>query len=236
LDEFEGYAFRDLLTLDPYSEEVVDTPDAEDVLVQSALRALEWWRENRDDDHRSTGAESLVIRRVLQGSLAVLTTLRHAGAVDHAVDVLDREPHLTPQLARYLEAVAPREAGFVATLFSMPAHGGGEYRNWWQILWLLESVRALQSLDKALESRLRDHAANSRAPGIVRASSTSILLTHERMTPDDAVEILQDLAPEARASIVAALAEWDGLTSAQTKVVRSPALSRLVFDFYQVPF
>lgn len=233
VDDFENEAWSELLTVDLYDGEVLEVPSAEAVWSEAAVKALAWWR-----DHYSgvspAGAEGLIVRRVLQRSLAVLSTLANTGAVEFAPAILDREPQLTPQLSRYLAEVAPQLDGETSDLILAIGASDGAFLNSWQLLWLLESIHKSADIGGPLSERLRGIVAQSRVPGITRAAAGALLVRHQLMSVDDAVALLQDLQPEAQPNVVAALAQTGKLKAAHSKLLRSNALHRLVFDHYQI--
>jgi hypothetical protein len=211
LAEVQNDVTFDLGAFLTYEGEPVE-PEQSEVEAASALRLLELWQEDVDEERNQYGPEAAVNRLLLRAAFIALTTAMDPRGLDLSTRVVDLEPSLTPQVALYWTAlIRPSPIGLedltdwdapalVDSLLSQP----DGYLSDWQAAWLFEPLRAAATLTPTQQNWVRDRLDS--ASNLVRAGAASVLARHHAADADELAAMFNAATEPARVRLVEAIA------------------------------
>jgi RNA-directed DNA polymerase len=197
-----------------YADEWEPDGDEDSVAVEAADRALDLWQEHHehpDDDER---ASDHVYRELLTTALYIMRNAGDARGLRVCGSALGAERSITPQVARYLESLAPD--GSVTELIEERV--SRFYLTPWQELWLLSPLLAASELPSSVAEWASSRTSNQ-YPSILRARASLVLARHGLTGAANVASLYEELHPAANSDSVAALALLSGDSDPLLKAV-----------------
>lgn len=203
LETMELQVEVDLTEFTEYDNEIA--PEKAEVEVETALRLLEIWREDLSTGQRQFGPEAVVNKTLVRASLVALSQHVNEQGVDYVVDIMRHEPSLSPQVARYLAAIAATNAEGVDRTLDAIINGPDSFVSSWQALWLFESLNASASLTDSAESWLNNHQSSGRSDYVSSAAALT-LARHRRISARSVSQMYNTAREASKPLLVAAMA------------------------------
>jgi hypothetical protein len=173
------------------------------VLEAAAVRALDL---ALDDPEAEDRLQEEVNRQLIAVSLRALRIAESAAALPRASELLNREPQLAAEIARYLTVAADIDETAVAKTCGGIVGNPRVHFSAWQALWLIEAIRALRVLPDRLGTWMSRLMAGE-APDAVRARAARALAEWTDVIDLDVIsELYGTVAISSRPDIVAAAA------------------------------
>jgi hypothetical protein len=154
------------------------------------------------------GPDAVVDRSIVATSLRVLGKLRDAGGLEFCRRILDSDPSLTPQVARYFSRLMRHDESRVDGVVEEMLAADELYLSPWQALWLLEPLRSSNGLTQDQQDWVF-HAFRSDLM-LLRASAGHLLALQGLAPVPELLELFALAPVGARPKVVSALAVATG--------------------------
>ncbi|MCB9390227.1 MAG: hypothetical protein H6512_11890 [Acidimicrobiia bacterium] len=207
-----------LLAFDSGYQEVwveVQLPPSTASRAAAGGAALKLWNEFQTSKGSDNADEWMFVKLAGLG-LRELAASPSVVEPDMISKLARREPQLTPDVARYLAALAPFEPGFVADVLSSLTSSSGAGTSAWRSAWLLVPILSLSSPPASLQDWV-EACFRSRSDTLAGLAAAACAL-HGWVTLEDVTRRFDHSGPAAKPEFAAAAAF---LASKNTNALKS---------------
>ena len=185
-------------------------PVGDELRDHQAVALLDDWRRHLEDRgvRARTGSDAVVDRQLVATSLRVLGRTRSADGMQYLRSILDSDPSLTPNVARYLKRMMRTDEDAVDLVIGELLGASELFISGWQAIWLMEPLRLSTGLQNDQTSWLKGCFGASK--GFLRASAGDVLAVHGKIPMQDLLGAFDTSPPGSRPKLVSAVARLDG--------------------------
>jgi RNA-directed DNA polymerase len=186
------------------------SPSNEDLPEDKALALLMDWKQSLESAQIRAryGPDAVVDRQIVATSLRVLGRQRSLDGLQFVRAILDSDPSLTPNIARYLRRAMANDEVAVDAVIADVLAAEELYISPWQAVWLMEPLKHSQWLTDVQKDWLKE--CFDRSTGFLRASAADVLAHHGDIESDAMLAAFDESYRGARPRLVSAIARHEG--------------------------
>jgi len=191
--------------------EVTDSPDS--IQIEAATKIMELWADQEAAFDAAVNWSGSTRSVLVRKALTILTAASDPAALQSVTPLLTREPHLTPQICTYLQALAQDDRRSVVR--ALDTICGRNVVSIWQAIWLSHCAGSIRPATRGRRTE-SGHIAWLRtqlqSPHAALAAQAALALCRRRVADsNEIVDVLKRSPSVHRPTVIMALASLGDL-------------------------